>query len=193
MRHGLPRPAGAVRAAKFSRQLVEVFPRAVVALLHRDLQRRAVVLGLGDLAPRGLQDRVEVGHRLAADQRVVDVFPRAPVAHEARLPELREMIGNARLAHAEDFLQLDDRKFLFAEQQQHPQPRGVGEQRETFDERRHAAIPRRDRAQTSCARTSPLPLTAGAAMKPSSNFPPPSFLNSGAAASTVTVPFSLKK
>ena len=50
---------------------------------------------------------------------VIDIFPNPAVGHRPGALQLREMTGDTRLTHAQNFLQLGDGKlFLFEEKQQ---------------------------------------------------------------------------
>ncbi len=66
-------------------------------------------------------------------QPIVNIFSRAAIFHHARALELREMTRDARLAHAENFLQLRHRKLLFLEEQEQAEPGRVGEQPEKIN------------------------------------------------------------
>jgi hypothetical protein len=92
MRNRLPGAARAIGAAKFSRELVEIFARAIVALLHRDLERGGIARGLGDFSRRGGEHGCEIVQHGRLREGVVAVLARPPVAHEAGLAELREVI-----------------------------------------------------------------------------------------------------
>ena len=48
------------------------------------------------------------------------------------LPQLREMAGNARLTHAQHFLNFDDRELLLLQEQEEPEPGFVGQEAQRF-------------------------------------------------------------
>ena len=135
MRHALPSPPRTIRAAKFPRELVEVFARRILPLFQRQLQRRLIVRGLRQLLRAGRDDRRELLVRRIVGQRVVNVLPRPPVPHQPGLAELPEVHGNARLPEPEDLLKLDDAQLLALQKQEQPQPRFVGDQAQGFDDR----------------------------------------------------------
>ena len=70
--------------------------------------------------------------RRIVGQRVVDVLSRAPILDQPGLPELREVTGNARLAHAEDFLDLDDGELLLLQEEEETEPGFIGEKAQRF-------------------------------------------------------------
>ena len=87
--------------------------------------------GLRDFTLHGFQNGREAGKRRRI-RHVIAVFSCATIDDEPGLSELREMVRYPGLAHAEDFLELHDGEFLTPQQQQHPQPRRVGDECERF-------------------------------------------------------------
>jgi molybdopterin-guanine dinucleotide biosynthesis protein A len=58
------------------------------------------------------------------------VLPCAPIRDKTTLPKLRKMIGNARLAHAKNFLKLRNTQFVPFEQEHKTQPGLIGKESE---------------------------------------------------------------
>ena len=80
----------------------------------------------GDGVARGAEEGEGLG-RDAGTEGVEGLFPFATVHDDIGLAEEGELRGDARLGHAEDFLELGDGEFLAEEEGQQTQARGVGE------------------------------------------------------------------
>ena len=132
MRDAVPSAAGAIRAAELSGELVEVLARPVVTLFQHDFQRRLIARGFGQFLCAGFDDGAELRERGIVAERVVDVLPGATVLHESGLAKLREVTGDSRLAHAENFLDLDDGQLVLREKQQEAEARFVRDEAERF-------------------------------------------------------------
>jgi hypothetical protein len=65
-------------------------------------------------------------------QRVVDVFSGTPILDEICFAQMSEMPGDARLSHAEDFLEFEDGEFFLLKEEQEAQPGFIGEQAQEF-------------------------------------------------------------
>ncbi len=108
MRERLPRAAGNITASELAGQFIEIFARFVLAFAQGDFERRPVARRFRHLAGQGLHQVPDRPARrvtlLFLGQAVVNVFPGAPVLHCPCSLQLREMTGDARLAHAENAL-----------------------------------------------------------------------------------------
>ena len=128
----VPGAAGAIGAAKFPGELIEVLAGAVVPLFERNLESGQVAGGFGQFLGRGLHDRVQFGVFPIVDQHVVDVLSRTAITDEPGLAKLREVAGNPRLAHTEDLLDFDDGELFLLEKEEETQARFVGEKAQGF-------------------------------------------------------------
>lgn len=129
MADGFPRAAGAVVFPEAAGDEVEILLLGATALLE-DAVEVVAVLGddrlVGDGVDRGAQEGEGFGRKIRAE-RVEGLFAVAAVGHEIDLAEERELRRDARLAHAENLLELGDGEFLAQEQGQQAQAGGVGE------------------------------------------------------------------
>ena len=73
-------------------------------------------------------------HQLPVFQPVEAVLALLAVFHQTRLLQLREMRGDAALAHGENLLQFRHGQFFAFEQQQEPQPAGIGQHSQRFQD-----------------------------------------------------------
>ena len=64
---------------------------------------------------------------------VVNIFPDPPIFHDAGAFQLGEMTGDARLAHAQNFLQLSHRKLFLPEKKEQTQAGWVCQQSEQIN------------------------------------------------------------
>ena len=128
----VPGAARAISATKLSRELIEVFPSAVVPFLQRHLERGLVASGFGQFLGRDLHDRAKLGVVPFVDESVVDVLSGAAIADEAGLAKLCQVAGNSGLPHAEDFLDLDDGELFLLKEKEETQPGFVGEKAQGF-------------------------------------------------------------
>ena len=75
----------------------------------------------------GAAQQGDLRGRQVGAKGVEGLFAVAPVGHEVGLPQQGELGGDARLRHAENFLELGDREFLAHQEGEEAQARGVGE------------------------------------------------------------------
>ena len=140
MADGLPRAAGAVVFAEPAGDQVEILFLRAPALLQ-DAVKVGAVLGQRRLAghrlERGTQER-QHGGRQVRPQGVEGVLTLTAVGDEAGLPQLGKLRRDARLAHAEDLLQLGHGELLLHHERQQPQAGRVGEDLESVPGGVHA-------------------------------------------------------
>ena len=133
----LPRTARHITSAEFSGEFIEIFARLVAAFAERELQGRAVARRLWHLASEHTRQLVHLRAcgipLLLLRQPVINIFPGAAIFDHACVLQLRQMARDARLPHAENFLQLRHRKLLFFEEQEQAEPGRVGEQTEKIN------------------------------------------------------------
>jgi len=129
------RPPGTSRnitAPKFSGELIEIFPRSILAFAQCQLQRRAVARGFGNLARKASQHFLDASAGAVSAptlcRAVVNIFASAPILDHTGTPQLREMTRDTRLPHAKNVLQLGNGEFFLLEQQEQPQSRRIGQQ-----------------------------------------------------------------
>ena len=127
---GFPRAAGAVVFAEFAGDEVKIL-LLIIAALFEDAVEVGTVFGefgqVGDGFAGGVEEgqcaRVEIGA-----EGVEGFFAVAAVDYDVGLAEEGELRGDARLGHAEDFLELGDGEFFTEEEREHAEARGVGEE-----------------------------------------------------------------
>ena len=132
VRQRFPGTPGDITASKLSSELVEIFARLILAFPQGQLQRGAIARGIGNVS------RQNVDHFLHSTTRsvsrrdfgcpVVNIFASAPIFYDPRAFQLREMARDTGLAHAENLLQLGDRKLLLLEKQKQSQTGRIGEE-----------------------------------------------------------------
>src|SRR4051794_39352797 len=117
MRERLPGTAGHVAAAKFSRELVEVFARFVTAFSQGELERRPVALRLRHFPSENADQLAHFGAGrvplLLRRQPVVNIFSRPAILDYAGALQLGEVTRNPGLSHPENLLKLGDGKLVF--------------------------------------------------------------------------------
>ncbi len=101
-------------AAEFPRQIVEIGADFVAAAPHDQGEGGGILLHFGNFDGGGFEDGLELGERFGFDaaaraEAIKDAFTLAAVLEQAALFHLRQVRGDAALAHAEDILQLGDR------------------------------------------------------------------------------------
>ena len=113
--------------------VVKKCSRLVLPLAQRELQGRLVVLGLWKLLWRLLQPSEQLGQYLAVRLGPVpNVLARAPILHQARMLQLRQMSGNRALSHAQDLLQFRHGKLLPCQKQEHSQAICIAQNAQRF-------------------------------------------------------------
>ena len=117
MGDAFPCAAGAVAAAEFAGEAVEIVAGLVLALAEDELEGGDIGLRLGGFLRAGGDEGADLGvEGVVVAEGVEDVFAGAPVADELCGLELGEMGGDAGLAHAEDLLKLRDGELLTLEE-----------------------------------------------------------------------------
>ena len=128
----LPGAAGHVLASEFAGQLVEVAAHLVLALAQGQAQRLRGPPAASGTSPAAWRSRF---HQLGGRRQAVEgVLAGAPVVHQAGLLQLRQVGGNVALALRQDLLQLRHGQLFLLQQQQQPQPAGVGRQPQRFQD-----------------------------------------------------------
>ena len=129
------RPPGTSRditAAKLSGQFVKIFARSVLTFAQSELQRGPVARGFGHFAREGFDNLLHPITRAvaarASSRAVINIFSRATIYHDPGAFQLREMTGDARLAHVQDLLELGHRKLFFFQQEQQSQASRIRQQ-----------------------------------------------------------------
>src|SRR6202022_2037149 len=117
---GTPRD---ITAAKLSGEFVKIFARSVLTFAQCELQRGAVARGFGNFARECFDNLLHATTSAitarASSRAVINIFCRATISQDTGAFQLREMTGDARLAHVQNLLQLAYEKlFLFNEEQQ---------------------------------------------------------------------------
>lgn len=127
---GFPRAAGTVIFTEFAGDEVEIL-LLIIAALFEDAIKVGAIFGEFGEAGDGFAGGVEEGERArveAGAEGVEGFFAVAAVDDDVGLAEEGELRGDARLGHAEDFLEFGDGEFLAEEERQHAEARGVGEE-----------------------------------------------------------------
>src|SRR6266404_4384497 len=105
-----PRTPRDITAPKFPGELIEIFPRPILAFAQCQLQRRAVARSFGNLAGKASQHFLDTSAGAVSAPNlgcaVVNIFASAPILDHTRTPQLREMARDARLPHDKNVLQL---------------------------------------------------------------------------------------
>ena len=125
-------------APELAGQFVEVGAHLVLPAAQRQPQSFRVLLGFGNLG-RGLPQHASICENPFDSaprwlQPVQDALSVAPVLHQSGLLQLRQVRGNAALAHAQDLLQLGHGKLLALHQQQDAEAAGIGQQPQVFED-----------------------------------------------------------
>ena len=126
---GFPRAAGAIVFPEPAGDEVKILFLRAAALLEDALEVGAVFGELGERRNRGdsgAQQGEDGGAEVGAEG-VKRFFALAAVGDEAGLAEERELGRDARLAHAEDLLELGDGELLMEHEGEQAQAGGVGE------------------------------------------------------------------
>ena len=139
---GLPGAAGAVVFAEPAGDEVEILFLCAAAFLENTIEIGTLFADDGKLGHGfggGLDQREGAGGKRRAE-RIERFFAVAAVVDEVDLTQQRELGGDARLAHAEDFLQLGDGQFFAQDEREQAQARGVGEGLEDVPGSVHASV-----------------------------------------------------
>ena len=145
----LPGAAGAVALAELAGDQVEILFRLTAAFLQNAVKIVAVLAHDGECGHRldGAEQQGQLRGGQVQAEGIESFFAIAPVGHKVGLPQQGELGGDARLRHAEDFLELGDREFLAHQEGEEAQARGVGEGFEdvpgSVQRRARLRIPRR--------------------------------------------------
>ena len=131
-RNPLPRPPWTIRFPEFARHPVKILPAPVRPLAPQHLQSTRILARLRQVPGRRRPHRPQLALLQRLSQRVIDVFPGTPIPDQTRPPQLRQVGGDARLAHPEDFLNFDHGKLLFAQEKEEPQAGFIGEKPQGF-------------------------------------------------------------
>jgi hypothetical protein len=126
MGKGLPGPAGDVGFPESAGEAVEVFRGAILAFAERESEGGLVAGDLAEFLAGGREELVERRER-AALGGIENVFSDPAVTREAFAFQEGKSCGNAGLGHAEDFLELSDRKLVLRKHEEDPEPRRVRE------------------------------------------------------------------
>ena len=135
--HAFPGAARNVLAAELAGQFVEV--GAHLVLPRRSARRRASescsASGISAAACRSTPSICEKPlDRAPCFSRYKNVLAVAAVVHQAGLLQLRQVGGNAALAHGQNLLQLGHGKLLALQQQQDAEAAGIGQQAQGFED-----------------------------------------------------------
>src|SRR5947208_12994890 len=128
----LPRAPRHMTSPKLPGQLIKVFSRFVLPFVQDELETRAIARRFRQFAReqpdyfrRALSLRIPAALMVCA---VIDIFSNPAIGDYAGAFQLRQMTGNARLAHPQNLLELCYRKLFLFEKKQQAQSRRVCQQ-----------------------------------------------------------------
>ena len=130
----LPGASGHVLAAELAGQLVEIGAHLVLAAAHGQCSRASASCSASGIsAAASLEHFHQLSERLGfgaagRPQAVEDALAAAAVLHQAGALQLRQMRGNAALAHVQNVLQFGDGELFAGHQQQDADAAGIGQQ-----------------------------------------------------------------